>query len=134
MTTHMPSQQSLLLGVAAAVATLAVVFVVLDWRTIIAWVVLVGLLRVRYGRPNSRRLVVRGLEAVGIAGGGLVGWRGLRAEARRREELHTARLQTEQARAEELRLRAEHRRRTREEQEKAERAAYWRGAADASHS
>jgi hypothetical protein len=134
MTTHMPSQQSLLLGAATAAATLAVVFVAFDWRTIIGWLIVVGLLRMRYGRRHSRGLIVRGLEAVGIAGGGLVGWRGLRAEARRRDELHTARLETEQARAEELRSRAEHRRRTREEQEKAERGAYWRGAVDASHS
>jgi hypothetical protein len=131
MTTHMPSQRSLLVGAAAAVATLAVVFVVLGWRTIIGWLVIVGLLRMRYGRRHGRGLVVRGLEAVGIAGGGLAGWRGLRAEARRREEFHAARLETERARADDLRSRTEYRKRTRAEQEKAERSAYWRGATDA---
>ena len=130
MTTYVPSRHSLLVGAGAAVAAVAIVFVVLDWRTIFGWLVVVGLLRMRYGRRHTRGLFVRGLEAVGIVGGGVAGWRGLHAEARRRAELHTARIETEQARSEELRTRAEWRKRTRAEQEKAERSAYWRGAVD----
>lgn len=130
MTLHLPTRRAALTGAALAVFALAVVLIALDWRTIIGWLVVVGLLRMRYGRRHSRGLIVRGLEAVGIAGGGLVGWRGLRAEARRRDELHAARLETEHARAEELRSRSEHRKRTRAEQEKAERSAYWQGAID----
>ena len=127
MTLHRPPRRVLIAAVAlAAVATVAVV-VVLDWRTIVGWVVLLGGLRLRYGRRGRRTLI----ELAGIAAGGLAGWRCLHAEGRRREELHAAKVETERARAEELRSRAEHRKRTRAEQEKEERAAYWRGAADA---
>ena len=128
MTMHLPSRRVLIGGAAvAALSTIAVVVVVLDWQTIIGWLVLLGALRLRYGRRGRRRLI----EWAGLAAGGIAGWRGLHAEGRRREELHAARLETESARAQELRSRVEHRQRRRGEQEKAEKAAYWRGAADA---
>lgn len=50
------------------------------------------------------------------------------ARERRAEELHAARVKTEQARASELRTRVKHRRRSKQEQEKAERKAFWQGA------
>lgn len=49
----------------------------------------------------------------------------------RKEELHKAKLKTEQARATELRTRQKNRRRTRAEQEKAEQKRYYEGARDA---
>jgi hypothetical protein len=49
----------------------------------------------------------------------------------RKEEMHRAKLKTEQARATELRTRQKNRRRTRAEQEKAEKSKYYEGARDA---
>jgi len=134
MTLHLPSRRAVLVAVALALLVLVVVF----WHVLVALSAAGAVIwfthrrRGRLGRPSGHRhgLAVRGLEAAGIAGGSLAGWRGLRAEARRREELHAARLETEQARAAELRSRTEHRKRTRAEQEKAERSAYWQGAID----
>lgn len=57
---------------------------------------------------------------------------GARRQARA-EELHTARVKTEKARATELRTRTRHRRRPRSEQEAAEKRAYIRGATDQLH-
>lgn len=127
MSTQLPPRRTVLALVAFATTGLLVLFVALHWQLIVGWFVVLGALRLRYGRPGRRTL----LEALGLGVGGLVGWRGLRGEARRRAEQHAAKLETEHARAEELRSRAECRRRTREEQEKAERAAYWAGARDA---
>ena len=128
MTLHLPSRQVVVAaGVLAVVATVGV-WLTLNWRLVFGWLVALGLLRWRYGRRGRRTL----LESLALAGGGLAGLLGLRAEGRRRAELHAAKVATEQARAEELRSRAEHRVRMRAEQAKAERAAYWRGAADGS--
>lgn len=104
---------------------LLVALVVIFWRELVAlfaaglgvhW-----LYRRAYPRRRSgKRQVPIVLEAVGIIAG---------AGAARK--LAAAKVRTEHARADELAARAEWRRKTKDEQEKMERAAYWAGARDA---
>jgi hypothetical protein len=126
MSTHLPPRRTVLLAVALSAAGVLALLVALHWQLILGWGITLGALRLRYGRRGRRSL----LEALGLGVGGLVGWRGLRAESQRRAEQHAAKLETEQARAEELRSRAARHRRTASEQEAAEHKAYHRGIID----
>jgi hypothetical protein len=129
---QLPSRRVL---VAAGVLVLAVL-VVVYWHAIVS-VTLAGLGLAfvhrlwRRSRPLRRRAgrgLPHWLEALALVSGARSARRLTLAHS---GELHAARLETERARAAELRSRVEHRRRTREEQEAAERRAYIRGAADA---
>lgn len=54
----------------------------------------------------------------------------LTPEERRKEEMHRVKLRAEQAKVHDIRTRVQHRRRTKAEQEQAEKKAYIRGATD----
>ncbi len=144
MTNHLPSRHVLVVtGAVVGLAAVAAV-VALYWQTIFFWLAFVvggrflwrHLTGARRRPRRDRGFLVRLLEAGALVSGARSAHRALasRRAEERREELHSARLETAKARAEELRSRAEHRKRTREEQEKAERAAYWRGAIDGGRS
>lgn len=139
MTLHLPSRRLLIPVGALAVAGTVAAVVAIYWQTILLWAMFAAVARLAWRMlvgpsPHKRRSLLHWLEAGAvIVGGGSLLHTSRRVVAQR-DELQAARVETERARAEELRSRVEYRMRTRGEQDKAERAAYWRGAIDGGRS
>lgn len=139
MTVHLPSRRLLIVaGVLAAVGTVAAL-VAVYWQTIVLWAMLAAVFRLAWRMlvgpsHRRRRSLLHWLEAGAVVVGGGSLLRTSRRVVAQRDDLQAARVETERARAEELRSRVEQRVRARAEQDKAERAAYWRGAIDGGRS
>lgn len=141
MTAHLPSRRLLIAAGALAGASTVAALVATFWQTILTWAIIAAVARLAWrmlAGPShrQRRGLLHWLEAgaLVVGGGSLLRAHASRRVVAQRDALQAARVETERARAEELRSRTEQRIRTRGEQEKAERAAYWRGAIDGGRS
>jgi hypothetical protein len=130
VTLHLPSNRVLLAAGALALALLVALF----WQFLVTLAIAgSGFLLLRHSWRRTRRVrrrvsgLPRWLQAFALISCARSARRLTLAQS---GELHDARVEIERARASELRSRTEHRKRTREEQEVAERRAYIRGVAD----
>lgn len=136
MTVHLPSRRLLLAAGALAAAGTVAALVATFWQTILTWAMLAAVARLAWRMlvgpsHRQRRSLLHWLEAGAVIVGGGSLLRTSRRVVAQRDELQAARIETERARAEELRSRVEHRIRTRGEQDEAERRAWLRGFAEA---
>lgn len=139
MTAHLPSRRLLIAASALAGAATVAALVATFWQTILTWAMIAAVARLAWRMlvgpsHRQRRSLLHWLEASAVVVGGGSLLRTSHRMVAQRDELQAARIETERARAEELRSRVEERKRTRAEQEAAERAAYWRGAIDGGES
>lgn len=139
MTAHLPSRRLLIPVGALAVAGTVAAVVAIYWQTILLWAMVAAVAQLAWRMlvgpsHRQRRSILHWLEAGAVIVGGGSLLRTSRRVVAQRDELQAARVETERARAEELRSRVEYRKRTRAEQDKAEWAAYWRGAIDGGRS